>query len=96
MLFRSASLASASVTEASVSESESASAIGSESTSVSDVESEFSVVLALVMEDWVLVLNSVNGVDGEVLLLGVDVNGWVLNNEWNFLGYGVLFEFVNS
>jgi len=48
------------------------------------------------MEDGVRVLNSVNSWLSVGLLLDVNVNSWVLNDEWNFLADGVLFNFIDS
>jgi len=50
----------------------------------------------LIMEDGVLVNDFVLCWDSECLLLDVDVDGWVLNNEWYFLCDGVLFDFPDG
>ena len=67
--------------------------ISSESVIVSVSRSDSEV---LVMEDFVGVLDDVFGWDSEGLLLDVNVNSWVLNNEWYFLGYSVLFDLVDG
>ena len=50
----------------------------------------------LVVKDGVRVLDGVFGWDSEVFLLDVDVDGWVLSNEWHFLVNSVGFEFPDS
>ena len=40
--------------------------------------------------------DGVGGWDGVVLLLDINVGGWVLNDEWHFLGDGVLLEFPDG
>lgn len=55
------------------------------------VESEVFVV-----ENGMFVLNGLLGCDGVGLLLGVNNMGWGLDNEWDFLLYCVLFEFVSG
>ena len=44
----------------------------------------------MLLDDLFLSWNSV------CLLLDINVDSWVLNNNWHFLGYGVLLKFPNS
>ena len=46
----------------------------------------------LVVEDFVGVDELILGWDGVSLLLDIDVNGWVLNDDWNFLADLVFFD----
>ena len=48
------------------------------------------------MEYCVCVFDGVFSWDSEGLLLDVNVYSWGLNDEWNFLGDGVFFNFVNG
>ena len=50
----------------------------------------------LIVENGVLMLNYINGWNSVDFLLDVDMNSWVLNDEWHFLGYGVLFNLPNG
>jgi hypothetical protein len=50
----------------------------------------------LIVENGMLMLNYISSWNSVVLLLDVDMNSWVLNYEWYFLGYGVLFNLING
>ena len=50
----------------------------------------------LVMEDLVGVLDDLDSWDGEVLFIDFNVNGRVLDDEWNLLVDGELLDLVNS
>lgn len=50
----------------------------------------------LVMEDFVLVLDDLDGWDGEVLLVDLNVDGGVGYDEWDVLVDGVLLDLVDG